>query len=69
MAKLNLSVPGHLKARIDRLALKFNLPQAEIVRLGLKSGLPLLEQVLEAEERLLAEIRLYRSQASNRQPG
>ncbi len=61
MPKLNLEVPIQLKSKIDALAKDFNLPQAVLVRLILKTGLPLLQQILEAEQSLLLEIRNYRN--------
>jgi len=67
MPKLNLSIQPQLKNRLDTLSRKYALPQAEIVRLVLQSGLPLLELALEAEVKLIEAIRLYRSktEASN----
>ena len=61
MPKLNLSVSPGLKSRLEALSGKYALPQAEMVRLVLKTGLPLLELVLEMEGKLIEEIRRYRS--------
>ena len=69
MPKLNLSVHPGLKARLDLLSKKFDLPQAELVRLALKNGLPLLEQVLEMEEKLINQIREYRDKMTKRDSG
>jgi hypothetical protein len=68
MPKLNLSVSPGLKSRLDALSGKYALPQAELVRLVLKTGLPLLELALEAEVKLIEAIRLYRSKAEASNP-
>ena len=61
MPKLNLSIHPGLKNKLDTFSRKYALPQAELVRLVLKTGLPLLELVLETEGKLIEEIRQYRS--------
>ncbi len=68
MPKLNLAIGPQLKNRLDTLSRKYALPQAEIVRLTLQSGLPLLELALESEVKLIEAIRLYRSKAEASNP-
>lgn len=42
------------------MAAEYHLPEAEIVRLVLKVGLPLLEATLEAQAGIIREVLWYR---------
>jgi len=59
--RLNFRIHPQLKQRLDTVSERYGLPQAEIVRLVLKVGLPLLEGILEAEQSLIRELLLYQN--------
>ncbi len=50
---INIFVSYQLKERIQKLAQKYDRTVADIVRTLLKVGIPVMEGITEAEERLL----------------
>lgn len=60
MPKLNLDIHPLLKKRLDIISRKYGLPKAEIVRMVLKTGLPLLEGILEAQAGIVKEVVEFR---------
>lgn len=52
---LNVFVSYQLKARIKRLAEKYDRSVADMVRALIKIGIPVMEGITEAEEKLLKD--------------
>ena len=50
---INIFVSYHLKERIQKLAQKYDRTMADIVRTLLRVGIPVMEGITEAEEKLL----------------
>lgn len=50
---INIFISYQLKERIQRLAQKYDRTMADVVRTLLRVGIPVMEGITEAEERLL----------------
>jgi len=50
---INIFVSYQLKERIQKLALKYDRTMADVVRTLIRVGIPVMEGITEAEERLL----------------